>query len=159
MEEIIKTTKVCFTCKIEKPVEEFVKDKNKHDGLCSQCKECRKKYCYTKEGRWSRIVRRANLLFKRRGIISTLTEEEYYQHFWSNRICKICGDEITTPGLDRINSNKGYSIKNCVSCCSTCNRMKGDMTPREFIVKIQKICKNIVINPLFFKRFLNPDEN
>ena len=36
--------KICNICKKELPLEEFVKDKNKKDGLHSRCKECTRKY-------------------------------------------------------------------------------------------------------------------
>jgi len=37
-------TKVCSKCKIEKPVEEFSKDKKRRGGLHYWCKECEKEY-------------------------------------------------------------------------------------------------------------------
>lgn len=42
-------------------------------------------------------------------------------------------------GIDRIDSNKGYILDNCVPCCSICNRMKSDMTQFEFLNHINKI--------------------
>ena len=36
--------KTCSNCKIEKPFEQFGKDKYKKDGLLSRCKECVKIY-------------------------------------------------------------------------------------------------------------------
>lgn len=36
--------KYCLTCKLEKEKSEFHKDKYNKDGLCSQCKSCRRKY-------------------------------------------------------------------------------------------------------------------
>jgi 5-methylcytosine-specific restriction endonuclease McrA len=35
-------------------------------------------------------------------------------------------------GLDRIDSNLGYSVANCVPCCTKCNYAKGNMTLLEF---------------------------
>lgn len=40
-----KGTKVCSKCKRELPVSEFSKDKDKQDGLCTFCKECKCKSC------------------------------------------------------------------------------------------------------------------
>lgn len=37
-------TKVCTKCGIEKPLDQFVKNSNKPDGLSPQCKECKHKY-------------------------------------------------------------------------------------------------------------------
>ena len=35
--------KRCYDCKKEKPLDEFYKDKSRHDGLDCRCKECNKK--------------------------------------------------------------------------------------------------------------------
>jgi hypothetical protein len=42
--KIKRMRKKCCTCKIVKPKNNFVKDKTRKDGLCSQCKSCQKKY-------------------------------------------------------------------------------------------------------------------
>ena len=71
--------------------------------------------------------------------------------------CYYCGSEPIFPerfknefknreieyfnGIDRIDSNKGYILNNCVPCCSTCNRMKSDMIQLEFLNHVEKIYK------------------
>ena len=35
-------------------------------------------------------------------------------------------------GIDRVDPSKGYTIDNCVSCCSKCNYAKHDMTISEY---------------------------
>lgn len=40
--------------------------------------------------------------------------------------------ELIYNGIDRIDSNIGYTIKNCVSCCYICNRAKSDLSLAEF---------------------------
>lgn len=47
--------------------------------------------------------------------------------------------DIFANGIDRVNNTLGYSISNCVPCCSTCNSMKLDMTVEEFVGHISKI--------------------
>jgi hypothetical protein len=42
-------------------------------------------------------------------------------------------------GLDRIDSNKGYTTDNVIPCCGMCNRMKLDHTQEEFKKQIIKI--------------------
>ncbi len=47
-------------------------------------------------------------------------------------------------GLDRINSDKGYTVDNVVPCCRTCNIMKSDLTVKEFKEQVKKINENFV---------------
>jgi 5-methylcytosine-specific restriction endonuclease McrA len=42
-------------------------------------------------------------------------------------------------GIDRIDSSKGYTPDNVVSCCPTCNRMKSDYSTKDFLEHIKKI--------------------
>lgn len=48
-------------------------------------------------------------------------------------------------GIDRIDSSKGYTYDNCVSCCSHCNVMKMQYTQSEFLSKISKIYNYSII--------------
>lgn len=45
----------------------------------------------------------------------------------------------TLPGIDRIDSKKGYVMSNCVSCCTTCNSMKLDLTFKDFFEHIELV--------------------
>lgn len=58
----------------------------------------------------------------------TLSLEDYTNII--KQSCFYCSgyfDIVTyASGLDRIDSNKGYIIDNVVSCCTTCNRIKGN---------------------------------
>lgn len=42
-------------------------------------------------------------------------------------------------GMDRVDNNLGYSLENCVPCCSSCNSAKGSQSQSDFI----KRCKSI----------------
>jgi len=42
-------------------------------------------------------------------------------------------------GLDRVNSDLGYTIKNSVPCCGICNRAKNTLTVNEFLSHIKRI--------------------
>lgn len=44
-------------------------------------------------------------------------------------------------GLDRVDSNLGYTKDNVVPCCTVCNKMKSDLTFNEFIAHIDRIHK------------------
>lgn len=59
---------------------------------------------------------------------------------WNKSGKRKCDDDIVLiNGVDRIDSNKGYTIDNCVSCCPMCNRMKLDFSLSEFYQQIEKI--------------------
>lgn len=55
-------------------------------------------------------------------------------------------DIIRINGIDRIDSNKGYFIDNCVPCCPQCNRMKLDYTTEAFLQKIRQIFQYTMFN-------------
>ena len=42
-------------------------------------------------------------------------------------------------GIDRVNNRRGYSLHNCVPCCALCNRMKRNLTTRQFLNHIESI--------------------
>lgn len=42
-------------------------------------------------------------------------------------------------GIDRVDSNKGYTKSNCVSCCKRCNSAKNDQTVGEFTEWVKKV--------------------
>jgi len=54
--------------------------------------------------------------------------------------CAYCGQiQENFNGLDRVDSNKGYTMNNVVPCCTYCNRAKSDMSVKEFENHINKI--------------------
>jgi hypothetical protein len=64
--------------------------------------------------------------------------------------CRYCGEQpqnvSETPsgrfvwnGIDRRNNQAGYSVENCVACCSLCNRLKSTMSAEEFLAWIARI--------------------
>ena len=48
-------------------------------------------------------------------------------------------------GIDRLDSNKGYIIDNCVPCCENCNRMKMQLSENEFLTRVEKIYNYAVL--------------
>lgn len=59
--------------------------------------------------------------------------------------CYICGqmsDEYNINGIDRIDNNKGYTIENSASCCSTCNKLKKNYTLEKIAEQTKKIWYN-----------------
>ena len=54
--------------------------------------------------------------------------------------CAYCGKvQETFNGVDRVNSKQGYTLDNCVSCCSWCNTMKRHYDVNAFIEQVQNI--------------------
>lgn len=73
-------------------------------------------------------------------------------NMWNKGAQRISSDEeVFINGIDRIDSSKGYTIDNCVSCCKICNRMKSDLSVAEFMnhIKIlydRNICSTTIEN-------------
>lgn len=67
--------------------------------------------------------------------------------------CYYCGKEPSSilskassklfyNGIDRISPNASYNNSNCVSCCKTCNFMKGLLGAAEFIAAVKAIFRH-----------------
>jgi len=95
---------------------------------------------------YKRAARKRNLEFD-------LSKEEFKEIVTQN--CFYCGIEpqerkpqksyngsMKMHGVDRKDNEIGYTIKNSVSCCSTCNFMKLKMTIDDFVNHIKRIYEN-----------------
>lgn len=60
-------------------------------------------------------------------------------NLWNKSSSRKNDDLIKINGIDRIDSNKGYLIDNCVPCCKHCNKMKSDNESTEFLNHVYKI--------------------
>lgn len=78
---------------------------------------------------------------KRRGLVFDLTRAEFIGI--SQQPCDYCGTigsmskdrpsgEVSYNGIDRVDNDSGYVLRNVVSCCKNCNTAKGAMTTDEF---------------------------
>lgn len=56
---------------------------------------------------------------------------------------KIAQGTITYNGIDRVDSSKGYTVKNTVTCCETCNYAKHTMSLKQFKEWIKRVHKNL----------------
>lgn len=76
---------------------------------------------------------------KARHILFDLTLEEYTP--LALLPCFYCSEELPRfgCGLDRIDSNKGYSIENVVPCCAYCNFGKNSQTQESFLARCIRI--------------------
>lgn len=96
-----------------------------------------------------------------RGLDFNLTDEEFDSLIFSK--CYYCGSEPTSSnyvnnrinrtkeefkvtGIDRINSDLGYTIDNCVPCCKICNKMKLNYSDDFFKAHITKIYNHYIVN-------------
>jgi len=52
-------------------------------------------------------------------------------------------ETLSIHGIDRKNSDIGYTSENCVSACWECNNMKGKIEYNAFIEKMKLILKNL----------------
>jgi hypothetical protein len=91
---------------------------------------------------------------KNRGFEFKLNEDEFKKITSSK--CFYCGclpnrvkkngtnyGEYNFNGIDRIDSDKGYTIDNCIPCCTTCNFMKRKMPMQEFLSCIIQIYNHL----------------
>ena|SRR5271166_6322307 len=97
---------------------------------------------------WRRYIRSA----KNRKHEWGLSEDQVRQFF--SRNCFYCDDPPTSSwpppsvhikgsilynGIDRTDSNIGYVVGNCVSCCKICNLMKQSLSHEEFLSRVTRI--------------------
>lgn len=61
-----------------------------------------------------------------------------------NQKCHYCGIK-NSNGIDRVDSNFGYTKENVVPCCKICNIMKMSLTYDSFLKYISKIYKNLLL--------------
>ena len=87
---------------------------------------------------------------KRRKLVFELTKEQF-REFAKSKCC-YCGTapyqayyrsngngEYVYNGVDRMNPDVGYIKDNCVACCGICNKMKMNLSVREFVSQVFKI--------------------
>lgn len=91
---------------------------------------------------------------KRRKYIWNLSKEEFFELL--KRKCYYCGIKPTMSwygtkrkvmntvefkynGVDRVDNALGYTLENCVSCCSICNNAKATLTTKEFLGWVEQV--------------------
>jgi hypothetical protein len=67
------------------------------------------------------------------------------------RVQGVAGEQLLRNGIDRIDSLKGYTLDNCVTCCINCNREKRSQSLEEFVEstrrKYEWMAKTGLLNP------------
>ena len=130
--------KICSKCKGWKLLSEYDKRPERPIGVKPKCKECEKEYRRDNQKQVKYAQYKSGA--KKRGIEFTLTKE-HFNALWQNP-CNYCGDEVLTIGIDRTDSNSGYSADNVVSCCTICNVMKLALPRNVFVQHCYKVVKH-----------------
>lgn len=130
--------KLCSKCKEWKLLSEYDKRPGRINQVRPRCKSCETEYRsnHKDDIKYYQYKSGAN----KRGIEFNLTKEQF-KTFWKVD-CNYCGDSIPTIGLDRIDSNQGYSIDNVAPCCAICNVMKLALPREIFLEHCRKIIKH-----------------
>lgn len=81
-------------------------------------------WCNRKPKSWNHLYGKDGIRHKTK---HNSTSDEWAKQQW-----------INVNGIDRIDSNKGYTTDNCVPCCTPCNRMKLDMSKEEYQGNIKR---------------------
>ena len=139
--DIIEGTRICYSCKETKRLDEFGRNKNNRVFL-GRSHECRG--CHNERGRRNKVEPQARYRTykygaKYRKIGFNLSYDEFMS-FW-NLPCYLCGKEIEGIGLDRKDSGSSYVLGNVEPCCAMCNKSKGPRTYDEFIKMCQLVSK------------------
>jgi hypothetical protein len=88
---------------------------------------------------YNRLVYTASL----RELSCTITFKDYVGFVGAD--CHFCGDELEWEPqskrhhMDRYDNLKGYTLDNCVPCCSQCNKTKGTLNGDLFIERCKEI--------------------
>lgn len=64
----------------------------------------------------------------------------------NRKIYETFNGQFLYNGIDRINNDLGYTVENCVPCCSMCNRAKYTHTYQEFLEYLDRLVEYRVVN-------------
>jgi hypothetical protein len=137
--------KTCDYCRSrQKEIRKTIEDKKRKKRYYEEHKKEKSKYGFeyrrTSTGRYKKAksaALRANLIFD--------ISFEQYTKIISN-LCFYCAgffpQVAAGSGLDKLDPIMGYTLKNCVSCCDTCNTLKNNVfSPEETKAAIEAIIK------------------
>ena len=101
---------------------------------------------------WSNVGKKTYVKYKnqalKKGHNFELTKEEFENLRALN--CKYCIRSATTDhhnGIDRVESNIGYILSNCIPCCRDCNMMKKSYSVNDFLNQCIKIVEKKHVFP------------
>jgi len=112
------------------------RDKAYREANKEHVKNLKEEYYKTPQGKFSRIKIGA----KQRGLLFELDYEYYEKNLWG-KPCHYCKTEVPSNGtkaigLDRKDSNGGYTHENVVPCCWSCNTKKQATPYDEFVTTL-----------------------
>jgi hypothetical protein len=156
-----------FLCRCDCGTERIVRGDYLHRETSKSCGCLTKEVARIKGKKQKTKESYHNLLFcttkssaKQRRLSFDLTKEEHL--FLIEQACFYCGAMPTMPtskqakrtgvpfphhGIDRKDSEVGYTKFNCVSCCSVCNYMKHTLTIEQFISQCHLIIEHMTQEP------------
>lgn len=86
-------------------------------------------------------MREVKACAKQRDILFTLTDEQTKALLIGE--CHYCYSSYPSSpvciGIDRVDNDVGYTSENCVTCCWTCNSMKGKLSVEQFMRHLMRI--------------------
>lgn len=145
----------CITCGISIETK-IIGENEKEIQRCQQCyhkmkeievKRIRDERNYNEERKRNRLKHYTE--YKKGASVRNIWFELTIEEFVSlvDKPCFYCDayNSNESMGVDRLYSDIGYCVQNCVSCCKLCNFMKSDLTPLEFIEHIEKISKSTIL--------------
>ena len=97
---------------------------------------CKDAWARTPRGLYNKLKQSA----KHRGISVSLTFEQFAEA--TKHACTYCGGDLPVwgYGLDRVDNDLGYEASNVVSCCGTCNVIRGNsLTYDEMLVAMRSV--------------------
>ena len=151
---------IYWICRCECGIEKSIRSSDLLLGLTKSC-GCKKNFLHSKSAVKPLKQTATNTLYshyrtaaRNRKINFSLSNDDFAILIQSN--CYYCGvgpigkykratiqgDEFFPyNGIDRIDSNIGYTIENCVACCKICNIAKSDYSLEEFKEWINRLTK------------------
>lgn len=159
-------TKCCSTCKHILDVSKFNKDKSANDGLQSSCRLCQVKRLYKSSSTFDGFINKlfqdikGNTKNKAKDIDIQITIQDIKDLYKKqDGKCAMTGIKMTYTtqhdgkssqhiknkwniSVDRIDSNKGYTVDNIQLVCAIINRMKMDFSNDEFISLCDALASN-----------------
>lgn len=136
-------------------ISSFHKRSSVKSGLSSWCKSCHSSYSKNhysyipnkiKRNEYgTKISYKFNKYMtnaKKRNLVFELFIDDFI--FITGHNCMYCG-KLGPNGIDRKDNDQGYTISNSVPCCTTCNRMKTNMSFDDMIDHFHKILRHMRI--------------